>query len=320
MPTRQKRKLGKSGIEVSAMGIGCWAIAGGWGTNVKDDESIKSIQLAMGMGINFLDTAEGYGDGHSEKLIAKAIKGKRDEMVIATKFYPSEMPIDEKTWRETIFKSCENSLKNLNTDYIDNYIFHVFASDDGVIVRNILEELVEQGKIRSFGWSTDFTERAAIFAESKNCATIEQQFNMFEGNNELLTLCEEKNIASLDRGPLAMGLLTGKFKIGDDAPKDVRSGERPWIQVTGKAPGPWNLKDGNEADYLKKLDVIKEIITSDGRSLTQGALGWLWARSPACIPIPGFKTRKQIKENCGALQYGALSDKQMSEIDTIINK
>jgi aryl-alcohol dehydrogenase-like predicted oxidoreductase len=316
----EKRKLGKSGIEVSAMGLGCWAIAGGWGTNVTDEESIKSIQLAMELGVTLLDTAEGYGAGKSEQLIAKAIKGKRDQMILATKFYPSEMPTDEKTWRETIVKSCENSLKNLNTDYIDNYIFHVFASDDGVIVRNILEELVEQGKIRSFGWSTDFTERAAIFAESKNCATIEQQFNIFEGNKELLALCEEKNMASLDRGPLAMGLLTGKFKVGDKAPDDVRSGDRPWIQVTGKAPGPWNLKDGNEADYLKKLDIIKDIITSDGRTLTQGALGWLWARSPACIPIPGFKTRKQVKENCGALQYGALSDKQMSEIDTIINK
>ena len=164
-----KRKLGRTGIEVGAMGLGCWAIGGqltaqgmplGWG-NVDDEESIRALNRGLDLGINFLDTADVYGAGHSEKLIAKAIKGKRDKLVIATKFgmvfdsEKRESSFEGNTSPEYINDSLEASLSRLQTDYIDLYQLHIgdLPVEDALAVRNSLEELVEQGKIRGYGWS-----------------------------------------------------------------------------------------------------------------------------------------------------------------------
>ncbi len=316
------RVLGRSGIRVSALGMGCWAIGGpfwhngepvGWG-QVDDAESLRAIQKALDLGVNFFDTADVYGCGHSERILGEALAGHRDEVVIATKF---AHVFDEqaRSWShddaspEYLRSACEASLKRLNTEVIDLYQFHAGGYDPALApaVMATLEELAATGKIRWYGWSTDDPQRARIFAQGEHCTAIQQRFNIFDGNPETLAVCEQFNLASINRGPLAMGLLTGKFTSESSLPSDdVRY--------------DWNLKEGEMAERLKRLQALRAVLTRDGRTLAQAALGWLWARSEKTIPIPGFKTVKQVEENAGALHCGPLSPEQMTEVDRLLGR
>jgi aryl-alcohol dehydrogenase-like predicted oxidoreductase len=210
----KKRKLGRSGIEVSAMGLGCWAIGGnaflqgmplGWST-VDDKESLKALVKGLEMGINFMDTADVYGTGHSERLVAKVVKGKRDKVVIATKFgmtFEKDSGLvrdfEGDASPEYIRKAVEDSLSRLETDYIDLYQLHLgeYSLDKASETRETLEELITEGKIRSYGWSTDNFERAAFFEKGKNCTAIQHVFNIFSGNKNILKMCEEKTWPAL---------------------------------------------------------------------------------------------------------------------------
>ena len=323
------RKLGRSGIEISALGMGCWAIGGpfwsgdtphGWG-EVDDDESIRAIQRALDLGVNFFDTANVYGAGHSERVLAKAFAGKRKDVVIATKF---NAIFDEETREVTsascasadIRKACEDSLRRLDTDYIDLYQFHDngYPADKAVPVRETLEELVDEGKVRAYGWSTDFPDRAEVFAQGENCATIQLELNVFDDNPAVIDICEKYNLAAINRGPLAMGLLTGKYTASTQPSMDDVRGEKSpeWMKY---------FKDGvPNTEYLKKLESVREILTSGGRTLPQGALAWLWTRSEQTIPIPGFRTVKQVEENCGALEFGPLESGQLQEIEILLGR
>lgn len=317
-----KRILGRSGIEVSGLGLGCWAIGGpfwkngmpvGWG-QVDDAESIRAIRRALDLGVTLFDTAAVYGCGHSEEILGQALDGRRADIVIATKFgqefeATTRQVIGYNTDPAHIRQECEDSLRRLKTDVIDLYQLHVkdLEREQALIVRETLEELVSEGKIRFYGWSTDSPEKARIFAEGKHCAAIQQQFNIFEGNAETLSLCENFNLASLNRGPLGMGMLTGKFTLQTPIPSDDVRSRRPAFQ--------------QEREHrLAKLAEIRDVLTQDGRTLAQGALGWLWARSPATVPIPGFKTLRQIEENITALRFGPLSDEQMQQIADILSR
>jgi aryl-alcohol dehydrogenase-like predicted oxidoreductase len=323
------RTLGRSGIEVSAVGLGCWAIGGpfyrgeipvGWG-KVDDEESIRAIHRGLELGINFLDSANVYGAGHSEKVLARALQGRRDQVVIATKFFnifdeEARQVIGGSAEPDSIRQQCEESLRRLNTDVIDLYQFHAgdYPADQAAAVRDTMESLVAAGKIRAYGWSTDSPERAAVFAEGQHCAAVQLQLNVFDDNAALIALCERENLAAINRGPLAMGVLTGKYNAATTlAIDDVRSERGPeWMRY---------FKGGTaHPDFLKKLDAIREILTSGGRTLAQGALAWLWARSETTIPIPGFRTVKQVEDNAGALQHGPLTPDQMREIDTLLER
>lgn len=323
------KKLGRSNIEISALGMGCWAIGGpffqngtplGWG-EVDDNESMRALQRALDLGVNFFDTANVYGAGHSERVLAKAFEGKRDDIVIATKF---NSLFDEATREVTgsssapadIRQACEDSLRRLNTDYIDLYQFHDngYPADKAMPVRDTLEELVKAGKIRFYGWSTDFADRAEVFAQGEHCASIQLQLNVLDDNREVIAVCEKHNLAAINRGPLAMGLLTGKYTASTTpSADDVRGEKSPsWMKY---------FKDGKPSpEWLAKTEAVREILTSGGRTLSQGALAWLWARSDQTIPIPGFRTVQQVEENCGALELGPLAKNQMKEIETILER
>ena len=181
-------------------------------------------------------------------------------------------------------------------------------------MRDTLEELVAAGKIRAYGWSTDDPERARVFADGPNCTSVQHQMNVLDDAGPMITLCEELNLASINRGQLAMGLLTGKYKADTKlAANDVRSENGPeWMRYFKNCqPNP---------EWLTKRESINEILTSGGRTLAQGALAWLWARSEQTIPIPGFRTVAQVEENCGAMQFGPLTAAQVSEIDQILER
>jgi aryl-alcohol dehydrogenase-like predicted oxidoreductase len=311
------------------MGMGCWAIGGpfwegdkpdGWGV-VDDAESLRAIDRAVDLGITFFDTANAYGAGHSERVLGQAFRERRDKVVIATKF---NALFDEATRQVTgsdsspagIRRACEDSLRRLNTDYIDLYQFHDggFPVDKAQPVRDTLEELVKQGKIRAYGWSTDFPKSAEFFAQGKNCTAIQLQLNVFEANPEVLAICEKYDLAAINRGPLAMGLLTGKYTAASrPSIDDVRGVNSPeWMKY---------FKNGQpNPEFLKQREAVSQVLTSRGRTLAQGALAWLWARSPKTLPIPGFRMLAQVEENCRALEYGPLDAAQMEEIERILGR
>ena len=324
-----RRTLGGSGIEVSALGMGCWAIGGpfwsgetplGWG-EVDDEESNRAIHVALDRGVNFFDTANVYGAGHSERVLSRAIADRRSQVVIATKF---NAVFDETTRQVTgadaspegIRNACEESLRRLNTDYIDLYQFHAndYPAEKAAPVRDTLEKLVQEGKIRAYGWSTDFVDRAEVFVQGPNCTSIQLQLNVLDDNPAMIAFCEKHNLAAINRGPLAMGLLTGKYtpatKLSADDVRGIKSPE--WMKY---------FREGKpNQEWMSLRDAILEILTSGGRTVAQGALAWLWARTPQTIPIPGFRTVKQVEENAGAMEFGPLMPEQMSQIDVVLKR
>jgi len=328
-----KRVLGRSGIEVSAVGMGCWAIGGpwklggadvGWGT-VDDAESTRAIHAALEHGVNFFDTAANYGAGHSERILGAALKGRRDRAVIATKvghmvdeagktvelYGPDEADSDPASHMRD---DVERSLTRLGTDYIDVYLLHVWglSIERALEAREVFEDLVREGKIRTYGWSTDRPDALAAFSTLPGCGVLEQELNILTGNAEVLAFAERENLASINRAPLGMGVLTGKIT------PQTTFGAGDIRRTVDWFPG---IKDGHATpEWLESLAAIRDIVAGNGRTLAQGALAWLWGRSPNTVPIPGFRTVAQVEENAGAMEFGPLTPEQMDEIDRILGR
>jgi aryl-alcohol dehydrogenase-like predicted oxidoreductase len=320
------RTLGRSGIDISALGFGCWAIGGewqaadgqplGWG-KVDDEESVRAVQRALDLGITFFDTADTYGAGHSERVLGRALGKRRDDVVLATKW---GNVFDEHTRTltgsdhtpEYARRALTASLQRLDTDRIDLYQLHLSDLDPALAaeLRDLCEEFVSEGLIRAYAWSTDDPTRAAVFAEGEHCAAVQHALNVMQDAPEMLALCEESGLASINRSPLAMGLLAGKRQGPKDA-GDIRSRPPAWLRGFG---------DGASADpeWLARIDALKEILTSGGRTLAQGALGWIWARSPRTVPIPGFRSVAQAEQNAGAMEKGPLTADQLTEINRLL--
>lgn len=318
------RRLGRSGIEVSAIGMGCWAIGGplwhagqpfGWG-EVDDDESIRTIHRALDLGVTLFDTASNYGAGHSERILGRALAGRRDRAVIATKFGNRA---DEATreWTGTdaspayAVSSLEASLRRLGTDYVDLYQLHIndLPASAALDLIDTLEGLVTQGKIRAYGWSTDYPDSARAFAEAgPHCAAIQHDESVLKDNPAMFAVCDELDLASLNRGPLAMGLLTGSDRaVGRD---DVRGVAPEWlVWFTDGRPTP---------EWAARVAEIRDALTADGRTLAQGALGWLLARSPRTVPIPGCRTVAQAEENFATLALGPLPADAYAEVERLL--
>ncbi len=319
-----ERRLGRSGITVSALGMGTWAIGGpwtsgggpaGWG-EVDDAESVEALRAAFDRGITFFDTAANYGAGWAEQIVARAFADHRDQVVIATKFgYRVDEAAkdvggyDEDEVVDRLPVDCEASLRRLGTDVIDVYQFHVneYPVEKAAAVRDALEDLAAAGKIRWYGWSTDNPAGARVFAAGAHCATVQANMNVIHDAPGILAVCDEFDLACINRGPLGMGLLTGKYRKDTVFPgNDVRSAT--WFQ------------EGFQAPIMEHLDAIRGILTSEGRTLAQGALAWLWGRSERTIPIPGVRTVAQVAENAAALSFGPLTPDQMAEIHALLGR
>ncbi|MDT0344587.1 aldo/keto reductase [Streptomyces litchfieldiae] len=326
----EKRTLGRSDIAVSALGFGCWAIGGewqggdgqplGWGA-VDDAESERAILRAIELGVTFFDTADVYGTGHSEEVLGRAVAGRRSEVVIASKWGnlfdagtrtagpgPDVTPGYAR-------RALTDTLRRLSTDYLDLYQFHINEGplDAAAELRDACEEFVAEGLIRAYGWSTDDPERARLFAQGPHCATVQMNCNVLQDAPDMLALCDELNLAAINRGPLAMGVLTGKYASGAALPSgDIRATPPPWLTL---------FRDGGVApEWQARFDAVRDILTSGGRTPAQGALAWLWARSPRTVPIPGIRTVAQAEQNAGALRFGPLTAEQMKEIETLLGR
>ena len=312
--------------EIPAIGMGCWAIGGpywagsqplGWG-EVDDRESISAIHQALGLGVSLFDTADVYGCGHSERVLGRALQGVRSQVIVATKFgntfdESTRQKLGQDATPEAIHRACNASLERLGTDYIDLYQFHLNDYDPAKApeVRDTLEGLVSAGKIRMYGWSTDFLERAKVFAEGPHNVAVQHELSVFFDAPEMLPFCEERGLASINRSPLAMGLLTGKFdeqaRLKSD---DIRGNQPAWLRYFDQGRP--------REEWLERLGRLRETLTGGGRTFAQGALAWIWARSPRTIPIPGFRTVKQVEENVAAFLYGALTPEEVGTIEALL--
>ncbi|MFH8698635.1 aldo/keto reductase [Streptomyces chartreusis] len=324
-----KRTLGRTGIGVSALGFGCWAIGGewqsadgqplGWG-KVDDEESVRAVRRALDLGVTFFDTADTYGAGHSERVLGRALGKRRADVVVATKW---GNVFDEETRTltgaddtpEYARRALTASLRRLDTDHIDLYQLHLSDADPAraAELRDLCEQFVREGLIRAYAWSTDDPARAAVFARGEHCAAVQHMANVLQDAPEMFALCEELGLASINRSPLAMGLLTGGRRSGQALEAgDIRSRPPEWLQGFEA--------DGADPRWLARVDALKDVLTSGGRTLGQGALAWLWARSPRAVPIPGFRSVAQAEQNAGALEKGALTGEQLAEVDRILER
>jgi aryl-alcohol dehydrogenase-like predicted oxidoreductase len=235
--------------------------------------------------------------------------------VIATKFghvvNESEKVVyqDDEQILGNLRQDCENSLRRLGRDYIDVYQFHEasFDPDQAPEVMTILEELVVEGKIRYYGWSTDLVDRAKIFTWGEHCTAIQFALNINHDNPEMRELCKDFDLGGINKNPLNKGILTGKFSEKTTFPEDdIRHG--------------LNFKEGLPAERLQQVAALREVLTSRGHTLAQAALAYIWALDERMVPIPGFKTVQQVEENSGALQLGPLSEAQLRQIDEILDR
>ena len=328
--TAMTRTLGRDGQLVSALGMGCWAIGGRWQMNgsqagwgsVDDNESVRAVHAAIDAGITFFDTAANYGAGHSERVLGKALQGRRDQVAVATKFgYRVDEDAREvgapEVGAAVVRPSCEASLRRLRTDRIDLFQLHVgdLSVDQALMVREALDALVADGLVAAYGWSVGDgrVEEARRFAEgAQACATLQQTLNVFQDAPEMLALCEEQGLASVNRSPLGMGMLTGKYQQGASFPgDDLRGGDVEWM--------PYFTDGQPDPQWSARLEAIREVLTSGGRTLTQGALSWIWARSPATLPIPGARTVAQAQENAGAMAFGPLTADEVAEVGRLLS-
>jgi aryl-alcohol dehydrogenase-like predicted oxidoreductase len=215
---------------------------------------------------------------------------------------------------EYIRRACEASLRRLGTDRIDLYQLHGGADDRAAAagVVEVLEALVAEGKVRFYGTADETLEIVEAFAEGPHCVAVQQQLNVFGSNDEALAACEGHGLAALARSPLAMGLLSGKYRPGGPMPADddVRRDTPHWDYFDDDVFPTWSAR----------VDAIRAELTGDGRTLAQGARAWIWARSPVAIPIPGFRTAAQVEENAGALAAGPLDPDAMAAVDAALGR
>jgi len=286
------RALGRTGLQVSEVGFGCWAIGGTSYGPTRDEESLEALETAFGRGVNFFDTADTYGHGHSEELLAKFLKGKpRGKVILATKvgwdFYHggSKKNFDP----DYIRFACGESLKRLGIETIDLYQLHnpsLALIQRGETV-GVLEGLRKEGKIRFIGISVHQEEEALRAAADGRVDTLQLVFNLLDPQMEsrVFPAAKEKNTGIIAREPLACGVLTGKYSAGHEFSKDDH--RRRW------------MKDKLERD-LEKVEKLKAVLAAKRISPVQAALEYVLGFDAVSTVIPGAKTKAQVLENIQA--------------------
>ena len=288
----KQRKLGGSGIMASAIGLGCMSMSGTYGP-ADDGESIDLIHHALAQGLNFLDTADRYGNGHNEELVGKAIADRREEAVLASKFGNTADGVNGAP--DYVQEACEASLRRLGVEVIDLYYQH--RVDPKTPIEDTvgaMSRLVEQGKVRALGLSEAAPATIRKAHAVHPIAAVQSEYSLMyrESGEATLAVCEELDIALVPYSPLGRSLLTGVIKAPGDIPEGDRRLAHPRFQ------------DENLQHNLGLVARIVEIAEEKGITAGQLALAWLLAQGEGILPIPGTKRRKYLDENMASAEIG----------------
>jgi len=314
------RSLGRTGWNVSDISFGAWAIGGAWG-HVSDDESMKALHAAVDAGVNFIDTADVYGDGRSERLVARLKKERKEEIVVATKA-GRKLPkqVTEGYSRENLTKWIEDSLRNLSADSLDLLQLHCPPTDlyYHPEVFGMLDDFVKAGKLRYYGVSVERVEEAIKAVEFPNVQSVQMIFNCFRQRpaGVFFPLAKERKVGILARVPLASGMLTGKLKRDSQfAADDHRNFNRH-----GEAFDVGETFSGVDYDLgLKAVEEIRAFLPA-GMTMPQFALRWILMFDAVTCAIPGGKRPDQVTENCRASDLPPLSRETMAAVEKTYNE
>lgn len=310
------RQLGNTELKVSELSFGTWAIGGAWG-NTNDEESLRGLDRAMDAGVNFFDTADVYGDGHSEELLAKATKGKEDSIHIATKFCRAGDIFDRQTYSEQSVRAyCEASLKRLQRESID--LFQIHCAPFEILkqgeVFEVLDKLQQEGKIRYYGVSVETVEEGLFCLTKTNVKALQVIYNLFrqKPKHELFPKARENGVGILTRVPLASGLLTGKFtKATHFESDDHRNFNRD-----GEAFNVGETFAGLEFNKGVELSQQLQWIAEGRGNMTRAALRWILDEETITCAIPGFKTVKQVEDNLEACYVSSFTKEELAKIES----
>ena len=313
------------GNDIPALGMGCWAIGGpfsadgravGWGPT-DDSTSKMALAAAYDAGLRVFDTAQAYGAGHSESLIGEVLGQKHDARIV-TKV---GIGIDPETRTLTGFvtdpaaleASLDASLNRLKRERIDLVLLHPneLTVEDAKPVFQWLSYEHHRGRVAAYGWSTDFPDKARAYAKQIGYRAVELAVNLFFRADTLLPQLREDGLVPLIRSPMAMGLLAGRItKDTKFAETDVRATDSNWMAY---------FEDGRpNANYLDRIASVRDLLTTGGRSMAQGAIGWLWALDPRSIPVPGMRTPEQVTDLVEAVEKGPLPEDIFNDIENLM--
>lgn len=311
MSNMEYRLLGKSGLSVSAISIGAWAIGGeNWG-EVNDQDSIAALQKALELGFTFIDTADIYGKGHSEKVVGRAIEGSRKDVIVATKV-ANRWNEQGEVWPDCsydyIMQAVQDSLKRLKTDYIDVYLIHRHDPNTPISeTMRALEKLLQDGVVRAVGVSRYNREQ---LEEAQKCIELhvaQYPLNILRRKEitPILPFCREHNIGMMAFAPLSKGLLSGKFSVNTSFPEnDLRSQD-----ATFQGEG-----------FKKRLGAVeqlKPIAKKYGKTLAQLAINWSLCQSGVSTALVGVKKPEQVNENVGGTGW-KIEQEDLDKIETIV--